>query len=98
KQKLLSKTILEQPPCLKRDEPHKIIGHENTGLALLAGDGQHAGAADGIMLESIQRGVRLVERKDLDLGPNGNFGSDLQKVNAILPGIVGHAADHPLVI
>ena len=65
---------------------------------LVRGDCEHSGALNGIVFQSVEGAVRVLERKQLHAGMNGNFRRDLQKILAILARVVCDAADDALLV
>src|SRR5215469_4629517 len=61
-------------------------------------DAEHGRSRNGVVLEVIQRSVRVAQRISLDVRLNRDFRRDAKKIVAILPRIVGDATNHALLI
>jgi len=66
----------------------------NAGLV----DPQHCGPADGVILERVQHAIGVAQREYLDLAMDGDFGGKAEEILAILPSIIGNAAQDTLAV
>ncbi len=59
---------------------------------------QHARSADSVVLERLQRLVRLLEIECLHLCVDGNLRSDAKEIDPVLARVVGDTANAPFPI
>src|SRR5579885_391734 len=59
---------------------------------------EDGGAFDRIIFQGIQRAVRFAQRKNFGVRLYRNLGCNPQKIPPVFARVVGHAADHPLVV
>jgi hypothetical protein len=61
-------------------------------------DPQHCGPADGVILERVQNAIGVAQRGYLDLGMDGNLGGEAEEILAVLPSVIGDAAQDTLAV
>src|SRR5258708_39041769 len=61
-------------------------------------DLQYCRASNGVVLQGIDRTVRIFQTKNLRGDANRNLGRHAQEVMSILTRVIGHAPDHTLLV